>query len=193
MASYGTIPASAGAGESPKLEYISRPKERFKSGLANRRLWREMFNIQSMRLPSSFSYSLSRARTNIVYFRANYAIIVLLVLFLGLLWHPISLIVFIIIMAAWIFLYFLRDEPLEVFSRTVDDRLVLIVMAVLTVVFLLLTHATINILVALLIGAAVVVAHATLRKTDDLLVDNETGGTRGFMTGVAGSGSPPST
>lgn len=193
MTSYGTIPTPSGPGESSNLEYISRTKYRLKSGLADRRPWMEMLDIRSIRLPSSFSHSLTRARTNLIYFRANYAIVILLVLFLSLLWHPISLIVFIIIMAAWLFLYFLRDEPLAVFGRTVDDRLVLIVMAALTVMLLLLTHATVNILVALLIGSALVVAHAAVRKTDNLFMDEETAGTRGLMTGVESGGSPAST
>lgn len=193
MSSYGSIPTHPGPGEPSNLEYISRTKDRLKSGIADRRPWTEMFNIRSIRLPSSFSHSLSRARTNFIYFRANYTIAMLLVLFLSLLWHPISLIVFIIIMAAWLFLYFLRDKPLAVFGRTVDDRLVLIVMAVLTVMLLLLTHATINILAALLVGSALVLAHASVRKTDNLFMDEETAGTRGLMTGVEGGGSPSST
>ncbi|MFQ6644780.1 hypothetical protein Gotur_020190 [Gossypium turneri] len=105
----------------------------------------------------------------------NYAIIVLLILFLSLLWHPISLIVLIIMMALWLFLYFLRDEPLAIFNRTIDDRVVLVVLGVLTFVFLLLTDATSNILVSVMIGAVVVLVHASLRRTDDLY-DEESNG-----------------
>ncbi|KAK4756608.1 hypothetical protein SAY87_006735 [Trapa incisa] len=193
MTSYGTIPTHPNAGDFNNIEYISRTKDRLRSGLADRRPWTEIFDIRSIRLPSSFTHSLSRAKTNFIYFRANYAILMLLVLFLSLLWHPFSLIVFIIIMAAWLVSYFLRDEPLAFFGRTVDDRLVLIVMAVLTIMLLLLTHATINILVALLVGSALVLAHATARKTDNLFLDEETPGTRGLMTAVECGGSPSST
>ncbi|XP_022723560.1 PRA1 family protein F2-like [Durio zibethinus] len=168
MTNYGTIPTSSSPGPSANLEYLSRAKERIKEGLAARRPWKLMFNIRSVNFPGNLSEAISRVRTNLAYFRMNYTIIVLFILFLSLLWHPISLIVFVVMMAAWLFLYFLRDEPLVFFNRTINDRVVLIVLGVLTIVFLLLTHATLNILVSLLIGAAVVLVHASLRKTDDL-------------------------
>ncbi|XWS12055.1 hypothetical protein CRYUN_Cryun37aG0057800 [Craigia yunnanensis] len=141
-----------------------------------------MFNIRSINFPGNLSEAISRVRTNVAYFRMNYAVIVLLILFLSLLWKPISLIVFVVMMAAWLFLYFLRDEPLVVFNRTIADRVVLIVLGVLTIVFLFLTDATLNILVSLLIGAVVVLVHASLRRTDDLY-DEESG----LMTGPSSS------
>lgn len=121
----------------------------------------------------------------------NYAIIVLLIVFLSLLWHPISLIVFLVMLAVWLFLYFLRDEPLVIFNRRIDDRVVLIVLSVLTLVFLLLTKATLNIIVSLLIGVLVVLVHGVFRKTDDLFTDEEADGKAALFTGVAASSSSP--
>ncbi|KAM7254644.1 hypothetical protein ACFE04_004024 [Oxalis oulophora] len=89
-------------------------------------------------------------------------------------------------MVAWLFFYFLRDDPLVVFGRTIDDRVVLIILGVLTIVFLFLTHATLNIVVALVIGGAFVVVHGTVRKTDDLVVADEE--TTGLMASNGGSG-----
>lgn len=171
MTNYGTIPTSSSP--STNLEFVSRAKQRIKEGLGTRRPWKLMFNLRSFGLPGGVSDAVARVRTNVGYFQMNYALVVLFVLFLSLLWHPISLIVFVVLMAAWLFLYFLRDEPLVIFGRLISDRVVLVVMAVLTVVLLLLTGATLNILIALLVGIVLVVAHAALRKTDDLFLDEE--------------------
>ncbi|CAI9114300.1 OLC1v1014989C1 [Oldenlandia corymbosa var. corymbosa] len=174
MTNYGTIPTSSGSGGA-NLEYITRAKERIKEGLGTRRPWREMFDFHAIKLTTHVPEITGRIKANASYFRMNYAIVVLFILFLSLLWHPISLIVFIVLMVAWIFLYFLRDEPLVIFGRLISDRVVLIVLAILTVGLLLLTHATFNILVAVLVGVVVVLIHAALRKTDDLALDEEAG------------------
>lgn len=167
---YGTIPSSP----PPNLEYISRAKQRIKAGLGTRRPWKTMLNFRSLKVPSGgVAEAVSRIRINVSYFRMNYAMIVLLILFMSLLWHPISLIVFVVLMAAWLFLYFLRDEPLVLVGHVVDDRVVLVVMAVITVALLLLTDATVNILVAVVVGVVVVVAHAALRRTEDLFLGEE--------------------
>ncbi|PIN04499.1 Prenylated rab acceptor 1 [Handroanthus impetiginosus] len=177
MTTYGTIPTSSSpAGTSVSLEYISRAKERLKEGLGTRRPWREMFELHHFNLPKSFSDAVARVGTNIAYFRMNYAIVVLLIVFLSLLWHPISLIVFVAMMAVWLFLYFLRDEPLVVSGRVITDRVVLIVLAVATIAVLLLTHATSNIVGALAVGVVVVLIHGAMRKTDDLFSDEEAAG-----------------
>ncbi|KAK6148709.1 hypothetical protein DH2020_016234 [Rehmannia glutinosa] len=177
MTTYGTIPTSSSPSGTPvNLEYISRAKERIKTGLSTRRPWREMFDLHCLNLPKSFREAVARVKTNFAYFQTNYAIVVLGIVFLSLLWHPISLIVFIVMIAVWLFLYFLRDEPLVVFGRLISDRVVLIVLAVLTIFVLLLTRATSNILVSLLVGVVVVLIHSAVRKTDDLFADEEAAG-----------------
>ncbi|KAK6153600.1 hypothetical protein DH2020_013239 [Rehmannia glutinosa] len=177
MTTYGTIATSSSPTGTPvDLEYISRAKERLKAGLGTRRPWKEMFELRCFDLPRSFSDAVARVRTNAAYFRMNYAIVVLAILFLSLLWHPISLIVFVAMMAVWLFLYFLRDEPLVVFGRTITDPVVLTLLAVATFAVLLLTNATSNILAALLLGVVVVLIHGGMRKTDDLVFDEEAAG-----------------
>lgn len=176
---YGTIPTSSSGGTN--FGFLSRAKHQLKSGLGTRRPWKQMFQIHSISFPSGFNDAIGRIKTNVGYFRMNYVIIVLLILFLSLLWHPISLIVFVALMAVWLFLYFLRDEPLVIFHRLIDDRVVLMVLSVVTVVLLLLTGATLNILVSILVGLVVVAIHAALRKTDDLFLDEEAAETGGLL------------
>lgn len=171
MTTYGTIPTSSGGGAN--LEYLSRAKERIKLGLGTRQPWKQMFDHRLIKLPASVGDAIARIRTNLVYFRVNYVIVVLFILFLSLLWHPISLIVFVVLMAAWLFLYFLRDEPLVILHRTINDRVVLTVLSAVTLILLMFTGATLEILVSILVGVAVVVIHAALRKTDDLFLDEE--------------------
>ncbi|KAE7998564.1 hypothetical protein FH972_003098 [Carpinus fangiana] len=165
MTTYGTIPSEPPT--SSNLQYVSLAKERIKGGLATRRPWQEMIQPHALNLPTTFSQCFQRIKTNIALFRMNYAIVVLFILFLSLLWHPISLIVFIIMMFAWLFLYFLRDDPLMVSGSMIDDRTVMAVLSVVTVIALFLTNAKSNIIVALAIGVVVLVVHGALRKTDD--------------------------
>jgi hypothetical protein len=180
MTTYGTIPSEAPT--SSKLQYVSLAKERIKGGLATRRPWKEMIQPHALNLPTTFNQCFQRIKTNLAFFRMNYTIVVLFILFLSLLWHPVSLIVFIIMMFAWLFLYFLRDDPLMVSGSAVDDRMVMMVLSLVTVVALFLTNAKVNIIVALPIGVVVVVVHGGLRETDDddqLFVDEEGLGSAG--------------
>ncbi|XP_047317002.1 PRA1 family protein F3-like [Impatiens glandulifera] len=185
MTNYGTIPTSSSPAGGQNLEYISRAKQRIKEGLDDRRPWKEFFDYHSIRIPSNVNDAIGRIKTNIAYFRMNYAITVLVILFLSLLWHPISLIVFTVLMAVWMFLYFLRDEPLALFNRTIDDWWVLVALSIVTIVLLLLTNATSNILISLAIGFVVVVVHAVVRNTENLFLDDDDeqgAGTAHFLT-----------
>ncbi|KAJ4831492.1 hypothetical protein Tsubulata_004723 [Turnera subulata] len=136
-----------------------------------------MVQLHSLNLPSSLSLALRRIRTNTAFFRTNYAIILLFLLFLSLLWHPISLIVFIAMMAAWMFLFFQREEdPLVVLGYAVPDKVVILVLLVATITTLYFTDVTVNILVGVSLGLVIDLVHGALRETDDLmLIDYEEG------------------
>ncbi|KAF0887953.1 hypothetical protein E2562_006878 [Oryza meyeriana var. granulata] len=179
MSKYGTIPTSSSSdgpppGSSSPLDFISRAKARGATALATRRPWRELADPHAVGLPPSLGDAYLRVRTNLAHFAMNYAIVVLVVVFLSLLWHPASLIVFLVCMIAWLVLYFLRDEPLALFGRTIGEGVVLAVLSVLTLVLLLLTGATANILTSLLVGLVLVLLHAVFHRPADS-IDEEAG------------------
>uniref|UniRef100_A0A0D9W068 PRA1 family protein n=1 Tax=Leersia perrieri TaxID=77586 RepID=A0A0D9W068_9ORYZ len=108
----------------------------------------------------------ARARRNLAYFRANYALAALVIVFLGLLYRPLSMLAFLALFVAWLALYFARDgdgDRLACLGRDVDDRVVLAVLSVATVLAVALTHAGLNLLVSLVIAAAVIGVHAAFR------------------------------
>lgn len=85
------------------------------------------------------------------------------------------MIVFLILLVAWFFLYFSRNGPLVVFNRTLDDRIVICGLGVVSVVGLVATHVGVNVLVALIVGVVVVGLHGSFRVIEDLYVDQESG------------------
>ncbi|XP_024972842.1 PRA1 family protein F3-like [Cynara cardunculus var. scolymus] len=165
-----TIPTTSTCGDL-KVRLIASPaKLRFQTAFGTKRMWKEMFNLHSINLPHGFSDAISRIKTNVGYFRMNYTLFTFIVLFLSLLWHPISLIALTI--ASWLFCNFiLRDESLLIFNRTVDDRVGLAILSIVTFVLMVLDEAMMNVLVSVSIGAAVAVVHTVLRKTEDLSLD----------------------
>ncbi|MED6192595.1 hypothetical protein PIB30_011667 [Stylosanthes scabra] len=172
---YTSLP-SPSSSNSTVPYFVSRAAATPPRTFPTRRPWEEVFALYSFTLPISLGEAKLRVKRNVDHFHVNYAMIILFILFISLLWHPFSIIVFLVALAAWFFLYFFRDRPVELFGRVIDDRAVAAVLAVVTVVAVALTGVWLNVVVSVLVGIAVVVLHAAFRSTEDLYVDESDGG-----------------
>ncbi|WOH08545.1 hypothetical protein DCAR_0727988 [Daucus carota subsp. sativus] len=138
----------------PSLATLTRP-------------WHDFLDISALSLPLSFSESTFRIRKNLHFFRFNYTLITLIILFFSLIYHPFSIITFLIILAAWLYLYLLRAEPLLLFNWVFDEWIVLIFLCLITFVGLVLTRVWWNVFVACLIGGVVACVHGALRAPEE--------------------------
>ncbi|KMT13617.1 hypothetical protein BVRB_4g082180 [Beta vulgaris subsp. vulgaris] len=171
---YGTIPTTTTTTTTSSIDtFITCATNQTRTLISYRRPWREFLSLSSFSLPTSYTTAMSRTRRNLNYFRFNYSLIILIILFLSLLWHPFSMIVFLAVFILWVFLYLSRDDPIVVFRRSIDDRYVLLALSLLTVLALVLTSVATNVLVSLAIGVGVVGLHAALRSVDDLFLDED--------------------
>ncbi|CAN4111302.1 unnamed protein product [Withania somnifera] len=154
-----------------------------RSEMAKRRPWRVFFDYTLISLPYNYSEATSRVRRNLNYFRVNYAMVILVILFLSLVYHPISMIVFMAISVVW--LYYFREEPVLIFGTQLDDRLVLVGFGLVTVVALAITKVGLSVLVALFIGFSVLGLHGALRGTEDLFLDENEAAEGGLLSVVS--------
>ncbi|KAK4258082.1 hypothetical protein QN277_007582 [Acacia crassicarpa] len=159
---------------SSTTELFSTFKETSQSVMATRRPWRQLLDFSALSFPSSISDATTRIAQNVSHFLANYTLIILIILFLSLIYHPWSMLVFLIVFAAWYFLYFSRDEPVSIFNLVVlDDRAVVVGLGLITLVALILTHVWLNVFLSIVIGIVVVCLHAAFRGTEDLVMDDQ--------------------
>ncbi|KAI3812619.1 hypothetical protein L1987_17330 [Smallanthus sonchifolius] len=189
-ASYGTLPTSTPTADLPPPStpntMIARARHQTEDFISRRRPWREFFYYTAVTRPLTYADATRRIKQNLNYFRVNYAMMILLILFLSLIYQPISMITFLIVFVGWFFLYFFRDprSPVVIFSYVFDDRVVLMALSLLTVFALACTDVGVILLVAIGVGAGVVVIHAGIRNTDDLFLDEQEVVTGGLVSVV---------
>ncbi|CAH2077571.1 unnamed protein product [Thlaspi arvense] len=169
MTTYGTIPSSQ-ANASSSLGLLGRAKELISSGVSSQRPWLELVQCSAFSLPISFSVATERIKTNIVIFRTNYIVIFIVTIFISLLWQPVHLSVFFILILAWLYVYSRDNEPLVLFGSVIDDSALVLILLVLTIGTFLLTDVSRSIMIGALACLPVVLVHGMCRNTEALFV-----------------------
>uniref|UniRef100_A0A1J3HMK1 PRA1 family protein n=1 Tax=Noccaea caerulescens TaxID=107243 RepID=A0A1J3HMK1_NOCCA len=172
----------------------ARAKQTTQSMITTLRPWGELLDLAALSVPYKYDEAMAHLRHNLSYFRANYALAVLVIVFLGLIYHPVSMVAFIVVFIGWILLYFSRDanDPIVISEKVVDDRIVLCLLSLATILALVYTDVGENVLVSLIVGLLIVGAHAAFRTTDDLFLDEETARRGGLVSSAAAGNRPPS-
>ncbi|KAL5997786.1 PRA1 protein B3 [Asimina triloba] len=189
-------PAAAANPSSAFRSFVLRISDSSRLALAQRRSWAELLDRSSFARPTSLSEATSRLRKNLPYYRINYLIVVASVLALSLVFHPGSLLLLLILAAAWIFLYLFRPSdapPISLFGRTFSDREIFGGLIALTIFVVFLTTVGSLIISAIMLGAALVAVHGSFHLPDDLFLDDqEPGANVGFLSFLGGIVPPAS-
>ncbi|XP_010685185.2 PRA1 family protein D [Beta vulgaris subsp. vulgaris] len=154
------------------------------SAATTTRPWPEFFDTNSLSLPVSLSDATTRLNINLTHFRVNYINIFLIIFFLTLSLRPLSLLIIFVTSLAWYFIYFSpQSSPIEILGFVNDDRIIVAVLGVITVLALFFAHAWLNLLLAIVIAAVLVSLHAVFRGSSygdqdpyGGLLDAESGG-----------------
>ncbi|CAN1185590.1 PRA1 family protein F2 [Linum perenne] len=174
MTRYGAIPSQSQPLSFPSAAISLISVQNFRSTVENliatAKPWKLMIQPQSITLPSTFNQSVDRIYTNAAFFRSNYAILTSCALLISLLWHPFSFMVSLVVAAAWLFLYLLREDgnPLVINGKVVGQKTILMSLLSATMFVLFFTEVTEDIVVGLFAGLVLIVGHGALRETDNL-------------------------
>lgn len=152
---------------------LSRVSESTQTAVGRQRSWSQLMDRNAFDKPASFADAVSRVLKNVRYFRMNYITAALVVIGLSLLSHPVSLAVLVLLVVAWVYLYFGRTEPLIIFNQTFSENQVLFALGIATIAGLFLTKAGSTFTTALIICVVAILLHASFRRPDDLFLDEQ--------------------
>ncbi|KAI3817849.1 hypothetical protein L1987_11648 [Smallanthus sonchifolius] len=171
--------------------FFSRLSSSLRQSFSQNRPWYELVDRSSFSRPESLSDATSRIRKNFSYFRVNYTSLLAVVIAISLISHPLSLLILLGLLAAWIFLYLFRpsDQPLVLFRRTFSDRETLLLLILSTIIVVFLTNVGSVMISAVLIGLAILCVHGGFRVPEDLFLDDQEPANTGFLSFLGGAAS----
>lgn len=175
----------AGVQASPAARVLfQKAQEAFRLALSQKRPWAEMADRSQFAKPESLSEATVRVRKNMSHFRINYSLVLIAVVALSLVMHPVYLFVLGSLLAAWVYLYLVRTDPVIAFGRTFSEREVLLGMSVFTLIVIFMTNVGSILISAFMIGVGLCAAHGAYRVPDDLFLDDQeaTGGFLSFQS-----------
>ncbi|KAJ6792894.1 prenylated Rab receptor 2 isoform X1 [Iris pallida] len=177
ISSTTTDSAASAAGASPAALrfFASRLTSLLRRSLSHSRPWQELLDRTAFSRPDSLSLALSRIRSNVSYFRTNYAILLTLTLAISLLSHPFSLFVILSLLGLWCSLYLFRpsDPPLVLLGRQFSERETLAGLVLVSVLTVFLTSVMSLLVSAAIVGAGIVCVHGAFRVPEDLFLDEQ--------------------
>ncbi|XP_058086499.1 PRA1 family protein F4-like [Magnolia sinica] len=170
MAIYGTVQRPSTLASSAFTE-PARPRPG-----SDRRVPSGFSLLRSFNIPSSAEAAAVRIIRNLGYFRVLYILLLWSILFMSLVPRRRVSLIFLVATTAVSCLYLLLLQAVPdsvVLHKIIDRRLVLALLMIVTIVELVLTCATIHLLVSLAIGVPIILVHAVLRSQDDLFVNEQ--------------------
>eukprot|EP00271_Cylindrocystis_brebissonii_P013898 TRINITY_DN3443_c0_g2_i1.p1 TRINITY_DN3443_c0_g2~~TRINITY_DN3443_c0_g2_i1.p1 ORF type:complete len:203 (+),score=23.32 TRINITY_DN3443_c0_g2_i1:233-841(+) len=170
--------------------FLSKVQVNAKQALSQQRPWSELYDQSSFSKPENFNDMTNRVKKNLTYFHVNYALFLMTVVVCSMLMNPTSIFWLFALACLWGYVFFVRSDPVVVYGRILNDRELFIALALITfLVAFGLTSVGSILISGVVIGGAVVVAHAAFKQPDDLFLDENVQG--GFMSWLGG-GAPPS-
>lgn len=188
--SQGGIPSGPPSAAAARA-IVARVSESFKYALAQQRPWQELVDRTSFAKPDSLADASNRVKKNIGYFRANYSVVLLIMVILSMLTSPFSIFWLCGLALAWGYIFMVRTDPIVISGRVISDREKFFALTAITVLIVFVVSKVGSILISgLLVGTVAIVAHATMRVPDDLFLDDQDAG--GFLSFLGPSQLPTS-
>ena len=167
------------------LVFLISIKDRAKHIINQRKPWEEFCDYTSFKIPKAWPEALEKTNKNVHYFKVNYFLWMVCILAATMLWTPSSIVSLLVVLAAWLYVFIVRTEPLVIGGKELNEREKVILLGCGTFVFVFYVTKTGAVLfTGLMVGLAGVLAHAAVKVPDEMFLYEE--GNMGFFSFLHG-------